>query len=88
MKCSLCQKDNEPGSWFCAFCGAPLQPLERLNTVYREVQRLTKAVTSMDERLAALERERGAPTSKSSQNRSSGPAAEPPHPTEENEVTE
>ncbi len=58
MKCGICRRDNEPGSWHCAFCGAPLQPFERLNTVYREVQRLGQALASLEERLGELERAR------------------------------
>ncbi len=58
MKCGICRRDNEPGSWFCAFCGAPLQPLERLNAVYREVQRLGQVLASLEERLGELERAR------------------------------
>ncbi|MFC2042254.1 DUF2339 domain-containing protein [Chloroflexota bacterium] len=28
MKCSNCQKENDPSSRFCIFCGSPLQPRE------------------------------------------------------------
>lgn len=56
MKCSICQTDNEPGKTLCAFCGAPLEPQAKLDSVYREMQRLSQTVISINERLAVLER--------------------------------
>jgi uncharacterized membrane protein len=61
MKCTICEKDNESGRRLCAFCGAPLRPEDKVDAVYREMQRLNQTVTSMGERLSILERRQDMP---------------------------
>jgi len=60
MKCSNCQKENDPTSRFCIFCGSPLQtpepevPLEPVSgaedTLSQQVQALQAEVRRLRER--------------------------------------
>jgi len=70
MQCPNCQRDNEPASRFCIFCGTPLlapeaestaegaadSPSEEVAALRDEVRQLRELVVRMNERLAALER--------------------------------
>jgi uncharacterized membrane protein len=64
MLCPRCKRENEPTSYFCIFCGAPLpapeaeSPQEQI-ALREEVRRLCELVTAMNNRLAALEIRQG-----------------------------
>ncbi|HEX9975699.1 MAG TPA: DUF2339 domain-containing protein [Dehalococcoidales bacterium] len=75
MKCPNCQRENEPTSRFCVFCGAILPAPEsgsspeaaetpsgvsqQLEAAQRELRRLSAIVALMNDRLATLERQQG-----------------------------
>jgi len=60
MLCPKCKRENQPTSYFCTFCGAPLpapeveDPQEQL-ALREEMRRLRELVIAMNNRLAALE---------------------------------
>jgi len=65
MLCPNCQRENEPTSLFCIFCGSPLatpeaeDSQEQPQAIEEEVRRLREIVAQMNDRLAALERWQG-----------------------------
>ena len=76
MKCPNCQRENEPTSRFCIFCGSLLPAPEAESSsepaqgpgdtspeqaLQEEVRRLGELVALMNERLAALERTQAIP---------------------------
>lgn len=64
MLCPRCKRENQPTSYFCIFCGAPLLAPEAEGpqeqpALQEEVRRLRELVTAMNNRLAALEIRQG-----------------------------
>lgn len=67
MLCPTCKRENQPTSYFCVFCGAPLlvpeaDGLQEQPALQEEVRRLRELVISMNNRLAALEMRQGIAT--------------------------
>lgn len=67
MLCPKCGRENQPTSYFCIFCGAPLLAPEAAGpqeqpALQEEVRRLRELVIAMNNRLAALEIRQGIAT--------------------------
>jgi len=67
MLCPKCKRENQPTSYFCVFCGAPLlvreaDGLQEQPALQEEVRRLRELVIAMNNRLAALEMRQGIAT--------------------------
>ncbi len=92
MKCPNCQRENEPTSHFCIYCGSILQssetgpspepeqssdevPLEYLQSLRRDIQRLEGLISLMNERLLAMEKLSNLPSAEA---RPAEPVTPPP----------